>query len=229
MGLDGPLLQQPGHTAVHGASVEVGEPQLASHLTGHGALTGTGRTIDGKDWQTAHEDAVIDQAGLAAADSSRQQRRSCDLLQLLQPRQIHQLQIVHSQAAIFHQGAHGPKQRLRLPLAGIQQLLPLGQGLRQQRGLLTLLDAEIGVAGTQGQPIALAQGGAGNDLHWPAQITHQAAQHLELLPILFTEMQMAGLHQSQQAAHHGAHPFEMAWAAWTTKIGHQLGRRGQLG
>ena len=53
LGLDGPLLQQPGHTAVHGAGVEVGEPQLASHLTGHRALTGTGWTIDGKDWQTA--------------------------------------------------------------------------------------------------------------------------------------------------------------------------------
>ena len=226
LGLNGPLLQQPGHTAVHGTGVEVGEPQLASHLTGHRALTGTGWTIDGKDWQTAHENAVIDQAGLAAADSSRQQRRSCELLQHLQPRQVHQLQIVHSQAAIFHQGAHGLKQRLGLPLAGSQQLLPQRQRLRQHRGLLTLLGAEVGIARAQWQPIALAQGGAGNDLHRPIQITHQAAQHLELLPILFTEMQVAGLHQSQQAAHHGAHPFEMAWAAGTAKIHHQLGRRG---
>ncbi len=72
LGLKAPLLQQPGHTAVHGAGVEVGEPKLMGHLTGHRAFPRTSRTINGKDWQTAHENAVIDQAGLAAADSSRQ-------------------------------------------------------------------------------------------------------------------------------------------------------------
>ena len=218
------LLHPPGERPIHRSGVEVHQPQPTGQGTGHRALAGTSRAIDGDDRGTAHQKYVVDQSAGTAVDRRRQERQPCHPRQWLQVMCLHQLQVVETQAS-------GPQLALRhgQELRRLAHTTGMGrsrgrEGRRQGQGLPLLIKREVTVAGTAGQAPLRPHRGAALNQHGPAQIGDHPPQNHQLLPILLAHHQPIGTHQTKQATDHRGHPIKMARSGATTEPGLQRWR-----
>ena len=93
---------------------------------------------------------------------------------------------------------------------------------RQSRDLMALLAAEVRITGTAGQAVRFSLCREGHHIEGPLQIIYKASQHLQLLPILLTQMQMGGPSESKKPGDHSADPFKVTRPAGTAEVIHQL-------
>src|SRR6185437_1096629 len=99
-------------------------------------------------------------------------------------------------------------------VAPLYPLRQLAQHALKRRRHGTLGRRQIDVARRKRQPIGLAHDRHALDPHGDVEVAHNAANHLELLPVLLAEASDIGLRLLKELGHDGSDAGEMAGAEW---------------